>query len=270
METTLFSTMHDSPARLRAALRTAVPRRVRAAAAKRITRARVKASSVLSDPLQLRRPALRRSCPICDYRGRFWSFGTAPRPEALCPSCFSLERHRLFQLLLLRHGRQWLAGKRVLHFAPEGASQPILQEMATCVTTDVAGDGIDCRCGMEAIPFPDRSFDAVIANHVLEHVEDDLRAMRELRRVIRTGGVAILSVPVVLGWERTYENARIQSPDQRRIHFGQADHRRFYGRDFTARLEHAGLVVDRFQMDPSSEIAFGLRRGDCLFVARPR
>ncbi|MGE0272595.1 MAG: methyltransferase domain-containing protein [Alphaproteobacteria bacterium] len=252
------------------ALRAMVPRRVRRSLGERVTRARVKTDSVLADPLQLRRPALRRSCPICDYRGRFWSFGVAPRPEALCPSCFSLERHRLFHLLLLHHGRRWLAGKRVLHFAPEGAARPALDELATCVTADIAGDSVDCRCGMEAMPFPDRSFDAVIANHVLEHVEDDLRAMRELRRVIRTGGVAILSVPVIQGWERTYENGRVQSPDQRRIHFGQADHRRFYGRDFTARLEHAGLTVDRFQMDPPSEIAFGLRRGDCLFVARPR
>ncbi len=142
--------------------------------------------------------------------------------------------------------------------------------MATCVTADITGNGVDCQCGMEEMPFPDRSFDAVIANHVLEHVEDDLRAMREIRRVIKTGGVAILSVPVIQGWERTYENARIESPAQRRVHFGQADHRRFYGRDFPSRLEHAGLAVDRFQVDPSSEVAFGLRRGDCLFVASPR
>ncbi|MHB1218707.1 MAG: class I SAM-dependent methyltransferase [Alphaproteobacteria bacterium] len=255
---------------LRGALRAMMPRRVRHALGERVARVRVKTDSVLADPLQLRRPALRRSCPICDYRGRFWSFGATPRPEALCPSCFSLERHRLFQLLLLRHGRRWLAGKRVLHFAPEGATRPVLDEMAACVTADIAAEGVDCRCGMEAMPFPDRSFDAVIANHVFEHVEDDLRAMREMRRVIKAGGVAILSVPVVQGWERTYESARVQGPDQRRVHFGQADHLRFYGRDFTARLECAGLAVDRFQVDPPSEIAFGLRRGDCLFVARPR
>lgn len=248
-------------------VRALVPRDARRTVGQRLSRARIKAASVLADPLQLRRPVPRRSCPICGYRGRFWSFGAAPRPEALCPSCFSLERHRLFHLLVVRHGREWLAGKRVLHFAPEGSARPVLDALADYVTADLAGDGVDCRCGMEAMPFPDQAFDAVIANHVLEHVEDDGRAMREVRRVIKAGGVAILSVPIVEGWDYTYENESVRDPTERQIHFGQSDHRRFYGRDFAGRLEHAGMAVQRFQVDPPSEIAFGLRRGDCLFVA---
>lgn len=255
---------------LKGAARALLPRRARHVVRERLTRTRVKAASVLADPLQLRRETPRRRCPICGYRGRFWSYGALPRPEALCPSCFSLERHRLFHLLVMRHGRDWLAGKRVLHFAPEGAARPVLGRLATYVTADIAGADVDCCCGMEAMPFPDRSFGVVIANHVLEHVEDDLRAMREVRRVIKDDGVAILSVPIVQGWDRTYENARVSNPVQRRVHFGQEDHKRFYGRDFAARLERVGLAVDVFQVDPPSEIAFGLRRGDRLFVARRR
>lgn len=233
-------------------------------------RTRVKATSVAGDPLQLRRPAPSRECPICGYHGRFWSYGTSPRTEALCPRCLSIERHRLFQLFLALRGGRWLAGKRMLHFAPEGFIRERLKQPATYITADVAGDNVDCRCRMEAMPFADRSFDAVIAHHVLEHVEDDGRAMRDIRRVIAPEGVAILSVPIIQGWHRTYEDDRIQRPEERRVHFGQEDHKRLYGRDFVERLIRAGFAVEVFQADPKSEVAFGLQRGDQLFIARSR
>lgn len=232
-------------------------------------RTRVKAISVVGDPLQLRRPTSSRECPICGYRGRFWSYGAAPRAEALCPHCLSIERHRLFQLFLARHGGRWLADRRVLHFAPEGFIRERLDRLATYVTADVAGSGVDCRCAMESMPFADRSFDVVIAHHVLEHVADDGRAMREIRRVIARDGLAILSVPIIQGWYRTYEDDRIQRPEERRAHFGQEDHKRFYGRDFVERLSRAGFAVEVFQADHKSEVKFGLQRGDQLFIARP-
>jgi SAM-dependent methyltransferase len=233
-------------------------------------RVRVKTTSVAGDPLQLRRPAPSRKCPICGYHGRFWSYGASPRAEALCPQCLSIERHRLFQLFLLRQGGRWLAGKRILHFAPEGFIRERLDRLATYVTADLAGDGVDCHCTMESMPFADHSFDAVIAHHVLEHVEDDGRAMREIRRVMAPDGVAILSVPIIQGWHRTYEDGRIQRPEERRTHFGQEDHKRLYGRDFVERLSRTGFAVAVFQADPKSEVSFGLRRGDQLFIARPR
>jgi SAM-dependent methyltransferase len=233
-------------------------------------RTRVKATSMVGDPLQLRRPAPSRECPICGFRGRFWSYGVLPRADALCPQCLSIERHRLFQLFLARRGGRWLAGKRVLHFAPEGFIRERLGRLAIYVTADVAGGGVDCRCRMEAMPFVDRLFDVVIAHHVLEHVEDDGRAMREIRRVMARDGVAILSVPIIQGWHRTYEDDRIQRPEERRAHFGQEDHKRLYGRDFVKRLSRAGFAVEVFQADPKSEVTFGLQRGDQLFIAWPR
>ena len=75
---------------------------------------------------------------------------------------------------------------------------------------------------------------------------------------------------MVEGWDKTYENVWVSNPVERRVHFGQEDHRRYYGRDFVTRLERAGLAVEAFQVDPPSEIDFGLRRGDRLFLARRR
>lgn len=44
-------------------------------------------------------------------------------------------------------------------------------------------------------PLPDRCVDAVVALNVLEHVEDDQKALREMRRILRPGGIAYLEVP---------------------------------------------------------------------------
>src|SRR3546814_20068053 len=81
----------------------------------------------MADPMQFRRAGHERECPICGHRGRFWSHGTPPRGEAMCPRCLSLERHRLMHFLIDRHGADLLEGKRVLHFAPESC---ILERLA--------------------------------------------------------------------------------------------------------------------------------------------
>ena len=83
----------------------------------------------------------------------------------------------------------------------------------------------------------------VIANHVLEHVEDDRKCMRELYRVLTPGGWAILQVPIDYSLERTYEDASIVAPEEREKHFRQKDHLRLYGRDYPQRLAEAGFEV---------------------------
>src|SRR3546814_6720278 len=93
--------------------------------------------------------------------------------------------------------------------------------------------------------------------------------MRELRRALRPDGGAILSVPMITGWDRTYEDPGILAPELRRTHFGQEDHKRLYGSDFSDRLHRAGFVAEVFRADPESEVRYGLRRGDRFFLARP-
>lgn len=98
------------------------------------------------------------------------------------------------------------------------------------------------RIDLTALALPDGSFDLVIAFHVLEHVEDDAAAFREIHRVLRPGGVALLQVPTRPG--PTFEDPSVRSPGERLAAFGQEDHVRVYGDDFAARVRASGLSAE--------------------------
>jgi SAM-dependent methyltransferase len=140
---------------------------------------------------------------------------------------------------------------RVLHVAPEVAFMEILREQPHLdyLPGDKMVDGYSNQQGVRnldltALDLPADSVDLVICNHVLEHIPDDAAAMREMYRVLRKGGRAVITVPVREELERTYEDPSITTPAQRRIHFGQWDHVRFYGLDLRERLAMAGFQVE--------------------------
>jgi SAM-dependent methyltransferase len=190
-----------------------------------------------------------------------------PRFDAQCPRCEALERHRLFVLACQCLGL-FANRTEVLHFAPEPALRAYVQPRAArYVTADVTGVGVDRKESIEAISFPDASFDIVIASHVLEHVEDR-RAMRELKRVLRPAGVLVCMVPIIEGWETTYEDPAVLTATDRELHFGQSDHVRYYGRDFRDRLRAAGFGLSEFTADGSLSSRYGLLRGEKVFVAK--
>jgi SAM-dependent methyltransferase len=112
------------------------------------------------------------------------------------------------------------------------------------------------------IPFGDQTFDAVLCSHVLEHVSDDRRALREFRRVLRTDGVALLQHPIEDA-PATDEDPAVTDPDERLERWGQSDHVRAYGRDYLERLREAGFEVEfRAYQDEFPEAAvqrYGLR-----------
>jgi SAM-dependent methyltransferase len=134
---------------------------------------------------------------------------------------------------------------RVLHFAPERifekwlGSQPNLEY----VSTDLERARATVKADITDLPFPDDSFDVILCSHVLEHVVDDRKAMRELYRVLRPGGWALVLVPIDFSRRETFEDPAVVAPADRERLFGQADHVRVYGRDFTSRLEDAGFTV---------------------------
>jgi SAM-dependent methyltransferase len=212
-----------------------------------------------------------RKCNICGYRGRFYPGGFPSgfqlRMDAGCPACGSLERHRLLKLWLDRNPGA-IAGA-ILHFAPEPSIRRLVEaEGAPYVTADFdRHKDIDRVLDIECIDLPDGSFDTVLCLHVLEHV-DDMKALPELFRVLRPRGALLAMVPMVDGWKQTYENAAITSDSDRLLHFGQADHVRYYGADFPDRLRAAGFDVDPFQAHEPDIGNFGLSRGETLFVCR--
>jgi ubiquinone/menaquinone biosynthesis C-methylase UbiE len=102
---------------------------------------------------------------------------------------------------------------------------------------------------LTALPFEDERFDVVFCNHVLEHIADDLTAMRELYRVLKPGGWGIVQVPMKADLLETYEDLSITTTAEREKHFGQYDHVRWYGReDYFTRLAQAGFVTEALRV----------------------
>ena len=214
-----------------------------------------------------------RFCPACNSSvSLFAPYGVHRRPDAQCPSCGSLERHRALWLYL-RQMTDFLGRPlRVLAVAPD----PFLERQAAALPWDYLSVDIDPGRAMRqmdltglALPADDR--DLVIAYHVLEHIVDDAAAIAEVARVLRPTGRAILEVP--LAGEETDEELMAAPPAERALRYGQPDHVRIYGQsDFMRRLVHGGLDPEEVHVgavfkDRVEEC--GLERGERFFVARP-
>ncbi len=183
-------------------------------------------------------------CLCCSKRSRRWiSVGA---PYRLCPRCSSGERHRLLALYLRDRTSLATASLRVVHIAPEYCLMRRFSQMPNLdyVPADLDPPLGAVRLDLTDIQLPSASVDVVICSHVLEHVSDDLTAMRELRRILRPGGQALLMVPVDYDRAVTYEDPAIVTPAARRVAFDQEDHVRIYGRDFVERLRSVGFRVD--------------------------
>jgi hypothetical protein len=217
---------------------------------------------------QFSRVKLARECPLCGYHGIFISVGRPSRWDTRCPKCASRERHRLTELWTQSEGGVSLAGKRILHFAPEKAVRRQMRGNPLYETADLLQSGVDHRMDITAIPSPDARYDVVIAHHVIEHIDDDRKALSEIHRIIKPGGFALLSVPINGTRAKTYENPAITDPNARYYHFRGYDHKRLYGLDFSDLLESAGFAVEIFRLPPDQEIRYGLLPDEWLYIAR--
>ncbi len=221
-----------------------------------------------ADRRQFSRKWLARTCPICGYHGMFISVGHPARWDARCPQCGSRERHRLMQLWIAEDGGNRLAGKRILHFAPEKTVIRQMQDNPLYETADLHQPGVTHRVDITHVPLPDASYDVVIAHHVLEHIPDDRQAMRELFRLLKAGGVAVVSVPINATRRQTYENPGVTAPEERHAHFSADDHQRYYGLDFADRLAEVGFLPATFRVSPEDEVRYGLLRDEWITIAR--
>lgn len=213
-----------------------------------------------------------RWCPVCESRlARFLPFGGSGRADAYCPVCESLERHRL-HWVYLRERTDWLDGRprTLLHVAPEAVLAARLRTLpgVTYLSADLADPRAMLRLDVMRLPFADDAFDAIFCSHVLEHVPDDRAAMRELCRVLRPGGLALLPVPPIRA-ERTSEDPHECDPERRRRRFGHPDHVRRYGRDYPERLREAGFDVEEIGaaalVGETGVEQLGLANGDEVF-----
>ncbi len=225
-----------------------------------------------------------RECPICGARRRrFLPYGyVTQRDNALCPSCLSLERHRLLWLFLEREmGFDSTTGllPRLLHIAPEVAImnrlEPIyelLNQGDRYLTADIESPLAKLHFDVQAIPLDDDTVDVIICNHLLEHVASDAKALEEFHRILRKDGWAILMVPQELDRAVTFEDDTITDEVERTRIFGQYDHRRVYGADYADRLRAVGFkveAIDYYSRLSASERELYALNNEIIYLVRP-
>lgn len=221
-----------------------------------------------------------RECPICgSKRRKFLPYGYGPvREDALCPRCLSLERHRLLWHYLVHSPEQerFKSLPTILHIAPEVCLMKQFKRMYASkpqnyITADLESPLADMHFDVQQIPMDDQSVDIVICNHLLEHVESDHKALQEIYRIMRHGGMGVMLAPIDYSREKTFEDDTITDPKQRAEVFGQYDHRRIYGRDYLERLRAAGFEAEeidyaaRFTEQQRTLHSFGC---DKLYIVR--
>lgn len=207
-----------------------------------------------------------RQCNLCGYEGYFAMAGKGTRPDAKCPRCNSAERHRLFKLWLDRN-KSMIQDRDLLHIAPEKTVARLIKALARSYCSADASPGrADRVLNLEALDIADSSYDCIVCSHVLEHV-DDRKALKEIHRVLRPGGAAIIMVPVIEGWAETYEDPAFTTPELRFLHFGQADHVRIYGADVRQRIIGAGFDLAEYTAQGPDVLRYGLLPGEKVFIA---
>jgi len=181
--------------------------------------------------------------------------GAGYRKNNVCPRCYSTDRDRLIYFYLKEKTDIFTQNIKLLHIAPEGSLKSVLSKKTNI--TYIQGDKFTkgyhnyyydrkvLYVDIQKIAYSDNEFDVIICNHVLEHIKDHHQAMRELYRVLKPGGWAILQVPISKILEKTFE-VDTTSPEDREKLFGQFDHVRIYGQDYPQILENIGFKVNIF------------------------
>lgn len=224
--------------------------------------------------LNLARRGEFKKCPICNKDlAMFLPYG---KKSIHCPNCSSFPRHRALWLYMSKHALL-KENISILHISPEPAFFESFKNKNNYVAIDKFSNGYSypksvLRMDIEHLDFDDNTFELIICSHVLEHVDNDYKALREMARVTKQDGSVLVMVPIETKFDRTYENKNIVKPTERRKHFGQQDHLRLYGMDFPARTVECGFDCQVYTTEAlfsSSEFSrYGLEF-DFIFHLKP-
>lgn len=197
----------------------------------------------------------RNFCPICNKYLEFEPFGPSKRKRAQCPICKSLERHRLIYLLFQKEFKELLNEKsiKLLHFAPEEVFYNYFknQDNIDYYPVDINPELFESKniqirekVNMENIPYDDNEFDFIYNGHVLQCVNDDTKAIKELYRVLKPEGICVILVPINKSSDETLEKDEYDTPELRKKYYGDKYHMRYYSIDLIDKLEHYGFDVE--------------------------
>lgn len=216
----------------------------------------------------------KKYCPFCNEKFWFKPYGIEKRENALCPICHSLERHRylyyIYKLFIINNRKI-----KILHTAPEIAiSKMFLQNKNIDYTSidlhpEKHSEIPNClKMNVLDLKFPDNTFDFVISNHVIEHIEDEEKFIKEITRVLKPNGKGIISAPYFQNLEKTYEDSTIVTNEARLIAYGQEDHVRKYGRDIFDRIGRYAKItpLNRNSFDGFLDNEMSINGDDAIFI----
>lgn len=217
-------------------------------------------------------------CPCCKSKfSEFAPFGGTRRKNAWCPECESLERHRLLWMYFENKTDLFKKPIQLLHVAPETIfyNRFIKTSSINYYPADKFNNMYPAGThyiDLLDINLPDERFDAIICNHVFQYIEEDKKAMKELYRVLKKGGWAIMQVPINKELKETFEDPTITDPKEKERVYGLKDHVRFYAMDYVDKLREAGFTViaDDYTAEFSDEdnFKYGFWKGDPIFFCR--
>ncbi|MBN2868898.1 MAG: class I SAM-dependent methyltransferase [Flavobacteriaceae bacterium] len=204
-------------------------------------------------------------CNICDFK--MSKFIKLYKGNKLCPKCGSLNRTR--RLYWFLDNELNLHSKKILHFSPPKSLAKKLKTLFTknYISSDYSGEfNAEKKLDITKIDEPNNSYDVIICYHVLEHIEEDCSAMKELYRVLKKGGLCIIQTPFKDG--KTYENASITSKKDRIYHFGQEDHVRIYSvNGLDERLLNVGFKTNVIRFEENENNFFGFDIKETVLIA---
>jgi len=230
-------------------------------------------------------------CPFCGYSSRLLKESGQEIPilktkqvvgggkrRSVCYKCESSDRERLIYIYLENTLKIFNTKERIniLHIAPEkNLSNKIAQySHFNYICGDKSPEEYFPTLNVQNIdilhiPYSDNYYDIIICNHVLEHIPEDVKAIKELYRVLKPGGTAILQAPISINSENTYEDFSIIAPKAREAAFGQFDHVRIYGKDYQSRLEKGGFVINQINVSDKIEYKkMGLNEKEFIFIGK--
>lgn len=227
-----------------------------------------RARKILSERLDFRIPPV-FTCNVCGHKSRkpydspvhvsplFQTetiIGGGFRAAQKCPTCSANDRLRFVVEVLKRETDIFTKPCSVLEMAPVKGFRLLLKKKnrkASYLSGDIVPGRAMRVLDITKLDLENESFDYIICCHVMEHILDEGKAISELKRVLKPGGVILLSMPVCISKEHTFEDSNVTSAEERLRVFGQEDHVRLYALDTAAHLRNFGLNVREIIADDS-------------------